>query len=70
MAISHLNGLCFLFLEFLGATTLGIILVFFCCTAASGLYLVTDRKALILHEHKIDHGKIFKEWNRSSHSAN
>ena len=29
-----------------------------CCTAASGPCLVTDRKALILHKHKIDHGKI------------
>ena len=29
---------------------------FLCCTAASGEYLVTSRKALILHEHKIYHG--------------
>ena len=33
-----------------------------CCTAASGPYLVTSRKALILHEQNVDHGirKIFK----------
>ena len=30
---------------------------FLCCTAASGPHLVTNRKALILHEHKIDHVK-------------
>ena len=33
---------------------------FLCCTAASGPYIVTNRKALILHEQNIDHGKIFK----------
>ena len=33
--------------------------IFFAVTAASDPYLLTNRKALILHEHKIDHGKIF-----------
>ena len=42
---------------------------FLCCTAASGPYLVTNRKALILYEHKIDHGKIFKGWGRGLHCA-
>ena len=28
------------------------------CTAASGPYLVTNMKALILHEQNIDHGNI------------
>ena len=60
MGISHLNGLCFLFLEFLGDTHEALFCNFLCCTAASGAYLVTNKKALILHEHKIDHGKIFK----------
>ena len=32
---------------------------FLCCTAAPVPYLVTNRNTLILHEHKIDHGKIF-----------
>ena len=42
---------------------------FLCCTAASGPHAVTNRKTLILHKHKIDHGKIFKWWNRGSHCA-
>ena len=33
---------------------------FLCYTYASGPHLVTNRKALILHEHKTDCGKIFK----------
>ena len=34
-------------------------------------YLVTNRKALILHEQNIAHGirKIFKWWSRGSHCA-
>ena len=60
MGISHLNDLCFLFLEFLGATESTIFCNFLCCTAASGPYIVTNRKALILHEQNIDHGKIIK----------
>ena len=31
--------------------------------------LVTNRKALILHEQNIDHGKIFEWWSRGSHCA-
>ena len=42
---------------------------FLWCTAASGPYLVANRKALILHEQNIDHGKIFKWWSCSSHCA-
>ena len=66
MGISHLNGLCFLSLEFVGATTEALFCNFLCCTAACGPFLVTNMKALILHEHKIDHGKIFKWWSRGS----
>ena len=55
MGISHLNRLCCLFLEVLHET---LFCNFLCCTAASGPYLVTNMKALMLHEHKIDHGKI------------
>ena len=39
------------------------------CTAASVPYLVTNKKALILHEQNIDYGKIFKRWSRYSHCA-
>ena len=40
---------------------------FLCCTAASGPYLVANRKALILDEHNIDHctRKIFKHFKTS-----
>ena len=58
MGISHVNRLCFLFLEFLGANE-ALFCNFLCCTAAFGPYLVTNRKVLILHEHGIDHSKIF-----------
>ena len=32
---------------------------FLCCTAASGPYLVTNRKAFVQHEQNIDHGESF-----------
>ena len=42
---------------------------FLYCTAASGPYLLTNKKGLILHEQNIDYGKIFKWWNHGSHCA-
>ena len=62
MGISPLNDLCFLFLEYFGATA-----NFF----ASGPSLVTNRKALILYEENIDHGiiNIFKWWSHALHCA-
>ena len=62
MRISHVNYLCFLFLDFLGATGTGAIFLQFSST--SGPCLITNRKALILHEPNIDHGfhkSLFKE---------
>ena len=40
-----------------------------CCNAASGSCLVTNRKALILHEQNIDHGicKVFKCGSHCGH---
>ena len=61
MGNSHLNDSCLLFLEPLHES----FSVIFFCTAASGPYLVTNRKALILHEQNMDHGKIFKWSSRT-----
>ena len=63
---TSLHDLCFLFLELLHEP---LFCNFLCCTAASGPYLVTNRKALTLHEQNIGHDKIFKWWSRGSHRA-
>ena len=60
MGISHFKNYGVFSWSFLELLHEALFRDFLCCTAASGPYLVTNRKALILHEHEIDHGKSLK----------
>ena len=69
LGISLLMDYVFFSWSFLELPHEALLCNFLCSTAASGPYLVTNRKGLILHEQNINHGKIFKWWSRDSHCA-
>ena len=57
------NDLCFLSWSLLELLHEPFFFNFLCCTAASGPYLETNRKDLILHGQNIDHGLYVKCLN-------